>query len=815
MDEITMDWWLFTFFLGAILSLFLPIVPVIFYVIIFILLAVILLLINKTRSSSGLMFGCAWLIFSGIQYNSLWQDNQLDVTSFFKKAHVIQGKIITSPSQSLAKSDNLEQVNAALKIAQVDGVNILDGNNRSDIKNTSFRFNFMVTRVDDKELNRPFKIRLRWDKTSYQLYQGQQWRIKVKIKPSHGFANLGGFSYQTWLRQKQLVATGYVRNHQQNLLLDNEISLRQSLLNKSISIIPKDNLSPLLLALGFGERSKISEKLWLVLQTTGTQHLIAISGLHLGLVASGTFFITLFFLKILPLSLMVGTSFKQQLLTYNLRLLAIGFSCCIALYYAYLAGFSLPTIRALVMLLLYWFTRLLGVKFGIIRWLLVAIFCITILAPSSLFSGSFWLSAYAVSIIFLVVWRASKQLSSESRIGQWLKSLLIIQISLSLLMLPISALFNHQLSIVALFANLMAVPLMSFTSIPLCLFAVLVLPFSDTVAKFIFELALLSIKLVWQWLEYLTLQSWAVVSVSTWQIILLSIVIALFAFGWFLSINRRLLSPVTLMIILLTYGYHRYHQSQQNWQVSIMDVGQGLSIIVERNQHAILYDTGASYPSGFNLVEAVVVPYLAHQGLSHLDKVIISHSDNDHAGGLDKLRKLVSIDDIIVNDITLNGDSLCLQGQWFQWQGLTFSMLWPNSGRGENNDDSCVMRISDGKYSVLLTGDISVKVEKQLLIDKNTLEQLHSNVIVAPHHGSKTSSSDSFIQKVSPEYVIFSAGFLNQWHMPATTVVNRYKDNNVTIFNTAENGMVQLDIHPDGIHVKPYRQYFWPYWFAN
>jgi len=795
-----MDWWLFTFLLGSILSLFLPIVPALFYLVIFIMIAIILIFNKSTRSSSGLMVGFSWLFFSALRYNNVWEDNQLDVYHLASSVLLLQGEVINIPSVVPSVDDHFRVKKSVSK---------------GDDKRLKYRFNFKVTQIDNSQLKRPFVIRLRWDKSPNSVYQGQQWQLSVKIKPAHGFANLGGFSYQTWLRQKNIVATGYVLNNKENIKLLDELTIRQQLLIETQKHLPQELLSSLLLALSFGERSQISTQQWQILQATGTQHLIAISGLHLGLIASGSFFICLFLLKYIPVDFVIKRFRTQWLLTLNLRVWAMLISCFITFYYAYLAGFSLPTIRALVMLLLYWGARLLGVKFSLRRWLLIAIFMLVLMSPSSLFSASFWLSLYAVSIIFLVVWRFSKQLTNASPILTWMKSLLLIQVSLSLLMIPLVAVINYQVSLISLFANLVAVPVMSLTSIPLCLLAVLLLPLNELASYLLFELALKSITLLWQWFEILALHSWSIIEVSNVQITCIVITFFITAFSLFLSLNWRYIMMLIISTLMMIVPIILSKEKNSNWQVTVMDVGQGLSVVIERNQRVIIYDTGASYPSGFNLVDAVVIPYLRHQGITTLDKVIISHSDNDHAGGLKKLKKLINIDEVIANDNKLDGDRYCLQGESFEWQQLTFSMLSPETKRGEENDDSCVIRISDGKSSVLLTGDISSTVERVLLSNEKVSTQLVADILVAPHHGSKTSSSIDFIKHVSPDVVIFSAGFLNRWKMPMNRVVKRYQDNQVKVFNTAENGMVQLDIDNNGIHVKSYRQDIFPYWFAN
>lgn len=812
-----MDRWLITFFIGSILALFMPIVPDFFYVNLFILIGAVCLFAKKSRTISGLFLGSAWILLNGFQYDDVWNKNNVDTTELFITKHSVIGKVKTIPTKT--------------------EFNLFGKSNSKKSTEYNYKFNFEVLSIDQQVLQHPFLIRLNWNKTSQVIQQGETFNLAVKFKPPHGLANQGGFNYQVWLRQHNIVATGYViKNPTNQLFLQGTntsiASHRQNLYSHSLTLLPKHDLSPLLTALSFGERSSIEPKTWNILNNTNTQHLIAISGLHLGLIATGSFFIINFLIRIIPLYLFFNISSKttSALISKNARFIAILLSCSLTFYYAYLAGFSLPTIRALVMLLLFWVFRVLGIKCGLVTWLFLAIFIVLIIAPMSLISGSFWLSFYAVSLIFLTVWRFKNTLGGNNRVITWFKSLFWIQLSLSLFMLPISMLFNFQLSFVSIFANLVAVPLMSFTSIPLSLLAVLLMPLNDSISSVLYEVALLSIEVLWFWLTYLSGLSWAVEAVAFSDIIILSSIISAIGFVSFLSIRKRYVFVLLIVSgFLVTFTFY-LSKKNEHWKVTVLDVGQGLSIVIEKNNKAILYDTGASYPSGFNMAEASILPYLKHKGIEQLDKIIISHSDNDHSGGLSILKESLNIIEVIANDPELNGNNKCKQGDMFVWQDLTFKVLWPLNEPeylGDENDHSCVIKISNGVSSVLLTGDISKKTEKQLIADNQFSSELDTDVIVAPHHGSKTSSSQAFIQAVSPEYVIYSAGFMNRWNMPSTIVQQRYMAESVKAFNTANEGMIEIkilhnvaenqseNIRKSNITITSYRQGKFPFWFAQ
>ena len=438
-----MDWWLASFFLGAIFSLFLPIVPDFFALFLLILLSIIFFFCKPLRLASGGLFGASWMLFCAINYQSTWQSNDLEPYQLAQKPQQIKGRVVSLQAHPSVKS--------SVEVIQKSS--------------TRSRFNILVNQLNDIKLTKPFLMRLSWKKPNIIVQQGQLLQLNVKFKPAHGLANLGGFSYQTWLRNKEILATGYVIKNTQNKIVNENISIRQQLFNEYLSLLPEHQVSPLLLALGFGDRSQLNAtktaNLWQVLQSTGTGHLIAISGLHIGLVATASYFLVMLLIRFLPLSFTVQS---PNLHSFNVRYVAIAVSFIAALIYAYLAGFSLPTLRAVIMLMLYWLTRILAIKISIWRWLLITLFIITVSTPFSLFSASFWLSVYAVTIIFLTLWRFKPYLSRGNKFWRFIKGLVVIQLSLTILLLPITALFFGQVSVVAIMANMIAVPWMSFVA---------------------------------------------------------------------------------------------------------------------------------------------------------------------------------------------------------------------------------------------------------------------------------------------------------------------------------------------------------------
>ncbi len=808
-----MDWWLASFFIGSILSLFLPIVPDLFVLFLLILLSITLFSYKPLRLSSGLFFGASWMLLNAFHYQNLWQDNNLNSLELAAAPQWVKGQV-----SSLQSSANPIQITSNKK---------------------SLRFNLNVTHVNSKKLNTIIKIRLSWKDASFSVQQGQVVELKVKFKPAHGLANLGGVSYQTWLRSKRIIATGYVIKDKDNYVFKTQNSIRQQLFNTYKGLLPEHDLSPLLLALGFGSRSDLNQQLWQVLQTTGTGHLIAISGLHIGLVATGSYFFIMLLIRLLPLSLCNNLRLFQ---TINIRYFVIAVSLGVGIIYGYLAGFSLPTIRALLMLSIYWLSRVLSLHISIKRWLLLTLFLLALMTPFSLFTASFWLSVYAVTIIFLTLWRFKSVLNRGNAVWRFIKGLFVIQLSLTLMLLPISAVFFQQVSLVALFANLVAVPWMSFFSIPLCLLSVFAMPFSESLSQFLMTCCLDSLQSLWHYLSYLSQQTWAVVKLSNMDIkllVLLGIISICWLFqlpimnNYFIHNQKKQMikffvaiscsNLLFFVVITKTLNTNALNTISSNinvlekadytpWQLVVFDVGQGLSLLIQRDSNAILYDTGAAYPSGFNMADAVILPYLQYSGVAQLDKLIISHSDNDHAGGLTKIQESIVLNELIYNNKQAPKNAVCLQGKSFFWQNLHFKMLWPKNIVSKENDDSCVLLISDGKHSVLLTGDISKKIETALLQE---YPKLSTDILIVPHHGSKTSSSDLFITTLQPSFAVASAGYINRWHMPVTEVVQRYKQHNVKLLNTAKSGQIIFTMSDQGISKRSYYHDLWPFWFAH
>ncbi|MBU3001767.1 DNA internalization-related competence protein ComEC/Rec2 [Paraglaciecola arctica] len=685
-----------------------------------------------------------------------------------------------------------EQTSRAIQIiGEVKSVVIADQN---------IRFNLRVTHIEGKALMFSRTFRLNWRNPGWQVQQGQKVKLTAKVKPPHGLANEAGFNYQQWLLSEGIVATGYVKSHPENQLMVDDKSVRQRLLNQMLEFDLSN--SAWLAAITFGYRGLLQPADWVLVQNTGVAHLIAISGLHLALVAS---------LSYVLIGWIAGALISRynSLHFINLHNLAMLLTLLTTLSYSALAGFGLPTLRAWLMLLLFsvFFLRNKSLRpKSLILWALCAFI---LMFPLSLFGLSFWLSFSAVLIIYFIFWRWPSNKDGFSLMALLL-GLLKIQLCLALLMLPLVAWQFSYVSLVSPVVNLIAVPIVTMILVPICITAVVSLAFDPQWALQLFLAADFIIEYGLRFLDFALTLNGAYFNLPKLPALVWLLV---FVFVVCLCLPSFWLNKKYLWLLLLPLTSYVFTPQLKTWQIDILDVGQGVAVLITKNNRAIIYDVGASYPSGFNMADSVLLPLLQARGLtSNVDFVLLSHGDNDHAGSLPQLLKGIKPPQVLTNK------THCQKGLNLKWQGLRVTALWPDDAHKYNdNNGSCVIKVSDNFHSVLLPGDIDTGIEKQLV--NMFPKQLQSDILLAPHHGSNTSSSSEFIGTVGAEYVIFSQGFMNRWRFPRQEVVNRYKVSaEPRLFSTSQSGQVSFFIESNSsapIIVKTFRQDMYPYWYAN
>jgi len=642
------------------------------------------------------------------------------------------------------------------------------------------RFEF---KPENNDLKLPDKIRLSWYFPPPNLPQsGEKWQFSVRLKAPHGMSNPGGFDYEAWLFQQQIGATGYIResDHNQKLHSANLLSVnhwRAQLIDKMSDVLKQSPSLALVQGLAVGNRDNMQTSQWDTLRQTGTSHLLAISGLHIGLAAALGFFIAKLLWRIR----------SRHLLTLSDRQAGAVGGFILALFYALLAGLSIPTQRALVMVSVVMLSIFIKRRTDPLHVLSLSLILILMLDPFAVLAAGFWLSFAAVACILYIA-----QYRQPARKWLWLHIHLWIAIGLT----PLLLLFFQETSLIAPLANLLAVPVISFLVVPLLLISMLLLSFDLRLAEWLLQLTEWLLSKLWWYLEWLAQSPFSVWQTPVFPVELLAIsiigtLIILAPRGWPL----RWLGAV--MLLPLFYYLPNKPESGEIW-FTLLDVGQGLSAVVQTENHTLVFDTGPAF-GNFDTGAAVVVPYLRYQGIKQLDMLMISHADNDHIGGASAVLSSYPTKQILSSDPDkLAGSEFCRDGQSWQWDQVRFDVLHPDKDQtGSRNNLSCVLKISGPYGTVLLTGDIERKAEIKLI--RQYEQQLKADILIAPHHGSRSSSSTTFIRQVSPRYVLFASGHQNRYNFPSEEVVSRYQDIGSKTFQTGKQGAlsIKLDQHID------------------
>ncbi|MEZ8823032.1 DNA internalization-related competence protein ComEC/Rec2 [Vibrio amylolyticus] len=637
-------------------------------------------------------------------------------------------------------------------------------------------------------LSRP-KLRLVSD---FPLNMGDAVDAKISVKPIYGWRNELGFdleSYylsQNWLAKATLIS-------QQSLVVKSRASLRNTLYQQVFEQVKDSPVKGPILALVFGERSHITEQQWSHYRNSGLMHLIAISGLHVGVIY------------------MVGFMLGKLLSRTSCRLLWSPWilGCAFAVFYSWLAGFSLPTTRALTMCLVGSAFIMMRIQQPISIKLLLTLCVVLAIAPFSALSISFWLSFYAVAVVLYVLSQSNQGKST------W-RTVLKMQLYLVLLMVPLTAFLFGGISMSSLLYNIMFVPWFTFIVIP-----------SVFVALFITALNLSAFSGVWSVVEYLLLPvEWAAkYAVDSWLVLSQPQVYfsALVCSAFFLChyLNRQ--AGLLLIFAVSAVGFFEWFESLElradeksetkEWKIDVLDVGHGLSILIEKDGKAMLYDTGNSRESG-SVADSLIVPILSRRGIRTIDGLILSHLDADHAGGRDVIdQQLAPIRKISPQNI--EGYELCIRGKEWYWQGLQFSVLWPQQGvKRAYNPHSCVIRIENesSSFSMLLTGDIDALVEWMLVRDPGALK---SDILIVPHHGSATSSTPKFLKAVAPSVAIASLSKGGRWDLPSDKVLTRYQSQKIDWLDTGQSGQITIHVNRDMWQVSTIRQTEGPRWYRQ
>ncbi|MFV7474726.1 ComEC family protein [Enterobacter pseudoroggenkampii] len=714
-----------------------------------------------------------WVMVAGGIVIAAWQNHRVKyagITLLFCAWGILAAQESVWPMQHLTTG----AVQAEVELTATDGATLHQGNIRS---------------VDGKRW---------WASTGVTLYgnylpqkscAGQRWTMTLRLRPAHGELNEGGYdSQRSAFAQHQTLSGRFTRAE----LVDGRCSLRAQYLMSLQNRLSAYRWGAVILGLGMGERLDVPREIKDLMRETGTLHLMAISGLHIALAASLVWLLARGLQFLLP----------SHRVHWQMPLLA---GLCFAAFYAWLTGLQPPALRTAIALAVLAILRIAARQWSPWQVWGCCIAAILISDPLAVLSQSLALSAFAVAaLIFWFQWLPLPDWHRARRIRPLL-NLIHLQVGMLMLLMPLQVLIFHGFSISSLVANLFAVPLVTFVSVPLILLGMLLhlLPLAalESVVWFAADKSL-------AWLFWLLMRlpdGWQNVD-QRWQYTTLLPWLSIIA--WRFRAWKTLPAVCLAGSVLLAFPLWRTAKSE-SWTLHMLDVGQGLAMVIERQGKAILYDTGLAWPGG-DSAQRLIIPWLRWHHLRP-EGVILSHEHLDHAGGLASLQKTWP-DVWVRSPLRQAGHRPCFRGQRWQWQGLTFSVHWPPENYpAQGNNRSCVVKVDDGKQSVLLTGDIEAQAEQAML--SHYWRYLTSTLIQVPHHGSNTSSSLSLVQRVEGQIALDSAARYNAWRFPSAKVVRRYRKEGYIWHDTPHSGQISVTFSQHHWQIRRLREQYLPVWY--
>ena len=633
----------------------------------------------------------------------------------------------------------------------------------------------------------PPRLRAAWYRGGEVVRGAECWRFTLRVRTPHGSLNPGAFDYEGWLLRQRIGATATVRDAARcdargSLVL----AARQRLSGRLREALPDRTSTALLAALTLGDRSGIPAADWDLFRQTGTTHLVAISGFNIAIVAGVAFFACRWLWALWP--------------SLCLRLPApragLAGAALFAGSYALLAGAEPPVQRAVLML---WLALVAAACHRLSRpsrvlalaWLLVLV-----VDPLGIASPGLWLSFGAVAAIFYV------GLGRLRPPGPW-HGLVLLQLLIALALAPLSLWFFQGSSWIGPLVNLVAVPFFAVLT-PFALAALVAHLLWPAAGLPLLQLSATALELFRDALGACAQLPglWVAASPSAAALAIAAVGVALLFAPRGLPL--RALGVLCLAPLLATVRA----PLRGDFELAALDVGQGLAVVVRTARHALLYDAGPAFEEGFDAGAAVVAPFLLRLGVGEVDVLMLSHGDNDHAGGVGAVRARLRVR----REVGTASGEPCRAGQRWEWDGVRFEVLHPAAG-GEGNDASCVLRV-EGAYTALLPGDIEAAAEGALVATQGAA--LRADVLLAPHHGSRTSSSPAFVDAVRPRVVIHAAAWRHHFRHPRPEVVGRYAALGAWQAVTGQGGAVTVwrDPATGAIEVREHRREASRWWNA-
>lgn len=629
-------------------------------------------------------------------------------------------------------------------------------------------------------------------------HAGERWRCVVRLKRPHGNVNPQGFDYEGWLFERGIRATGYVRNSALTGRLERRAGglsgvierLRESVRARIHRALPDQPYAGVLAALAVGDQQAIPPEQWRLFAATGITHLMSISGLHVTMVGGLVAWLA---------SWLWRRSSYLPLRWPSQKAAAIaGFAG--AFFYALLAGFAVPAQRTLYMLGVAAFALVSGRAVSVARVLGNALLLVLLLDPWAVLAAGFWLSFGAVALLLYI---ATARLGKVHWLADWLRA----QWAVTVGMLPLLLALFQQFSLVSPFTNALAIPVVSLAVTPLTLLG------SLPGFAWALDLAhglLMPLMAFLQWLAAWPGALWQQHAPPLWAVPL-----ALLGAVWLLLPRGFPARWLGVGLFLPLFVFPPARPVPGALTVTVLDVGQGQAVHVQTATHDLLFDTGPDFGGAADAGSRILVPYLRARGVARLDALVVSHADRDHAGGLEAVRAAVPVGEFLTSmQNSAPGGRRCLDGEGWEWDGVRFRVLHPAPGdydaKRPSNAMSCVLKIESGHGDVLIPGDLEGRAEAEFLARHGAAA--HADVLVAPHHGGRRTSTEDFIAAVGAREVVFPVGYRNRFGHPWPAVVERYAASGALLHRTDRDGAVILELGGAGRTVEHGRETRRRYW---
>jgi len=639
------------------------------------------------------------------------------------------------------------------------------------------------------------------------MHAGERWQLTLRLKQPHGGSNPFSSDFELWALENNVRAIGYVNNKAPNMRLASLAdgfgyrieNWREAVRGKFKATLGNAPYAGVLSALAIGDQSSIPQEQWQVFTRTGINHLMSISGLHITMLAGLGFALTYWLWR------------RSERLTLLLpaRKAAALVAVWVALGYALLSGFGVPAQRTVYMVGAVTAALWLNRNFSLGQILSIALIGVLIPDPWAVMSPGFWLSFGAVTLILYVT-------AYRLKPSHWLVEYGKVQWAMTIGLIPMLLALFQQVSLVSPVANAFAIPLVSLIVVPLTLLGA-ILPANANAPLWLAHSIMDWTMVLLKWLSALPQAVWAQHAPPVWSIVagMLGILVILLPRGF----PARWLGFLMLLPMFLNTPEL---PAENSVRLIIFDVGQGLAVAAQTRHRALLYDAGPDFSDGADSGNRILIPSLRAMGISKLDGLILTHDDTDHTGGAASVMQAMPVG--WLSSSLPDGHPLlhttadirrCTDGQSWQWDGVDFEILHPGKNSYaianiRDNNRGCVLRISVGDQHVLLAADIEKESEQQLL--KEHAGKLPASLLVVPHHGSLTSSTNEFIAAVHPDFAAFTVGYRNRFGHPKQQVVQRYAQSGAQLLRSDDDGAIIIEMDAAGLQLESYRKTHRRYW---